>query len=187
MSFCSCTTDPMAINQTTCQNPINFQQAVKAILDIPSLVARFQRTCAFTSNHANEYINTSTSQQPTNITAYLRTHNDENSEATACHARAGRCCWNLWARGIPRGGANAYFFCLAASTPAELEEGSLFRRSGLARRREPQKVRTQREDRVRFSRTEVFRGDLRNDRSLQARVRLVTLCITPSRRSAPCA
>lgn len=142
-SFCSCTTVPVANNQTTrLMNPIDTRQAVKAILDIPSLVARLQRTCASTSNHTNKYINTSTSQQPTNLTAYLHTHNDENSESHSV-SRAGRKeCWNSWAGGIPRGGANAYFFCPAASTPAELEEGSLFRRGGLARRREPQTVRT---------------------------------------------
>ena len=70
------------------------------------------------------------------------THNDENSESHSV-SRAGRKeCWNSWAGGIPRGGANAYFFFPAASTPAELEGGSLFRRGGLARRREPQTVRT---------------------------------------------
>lgn len=141
-SICSCTTAPRAINQTPLLNPIDTRQAMKAILDIPSLVAIIQRTCASMSNHTNKYINTSTSQQPTNLTAYLHTHNDENSKSHSV-SRAGRKeCWKSWARGIPRGGANAYFFWPAASTPAELEGGSLFRRGGLARRREPQTVRT---------------------------------------------
>ena len=90
-SFCSCTTVPVANNQTTrLMNPIDTRQAVKAILDIPSLVARLQRTCASTSNHTNKYINTSTSQQPTNTTAYLPRTTTRTAKATACHARAGR-------------------------------------------------------------------------------------------------
>jgi len=98
------------------------------------------------------------------------THNDENSESHSVSRAGQKECWNSWARGIPRGGANAYFFWLA-STPAELEGGSLFRRGGLARRS-----------------CEVFenrrgpREDLRNDRSQRARVRLVTpVCHTPLR------
>jgi hypothetical protein len=142
LSFCGCTTVPTAINQTTCQTPIDFPQAVKAILDIPSLVARFQRTCASTSNHPNKHINTSTSQQPTNTTAYLRTHNDENSESHSVSRGWPEAAVGICGRAVflEVGLERIFLFALGgvARLPS-LRKVVCFERSGLARRHESRK------------------------------------------------
>jgi hypothetical protein len=90
---------------------------------------------------------------------------------------AGSCCWNLWARGIPRGGARTHIsFCPGGRrTPAELEDGSLFRKKRANQKtREPQKVRSQREDREGFREPRCSAGICATIVLQHARVRLVT-------------